>query len=206
MSKGGIVKCFHTVQTNRIRQPIRTAFAVLAVAAVPAGAVAVPTIANAATTSTAAACPSGWGSLPEASTWQGVGHLTNVRTGRHACFDRIVFDVDGKPSWYDVRYVTGVATVGEGKPIPLRGGAKLRIVLLTASYDETNHYTYNPANYNELTNVSGYRTFRQVVSAGSFEGQTTIGLGVRARLPFRVHTLTGPGSASHVIVDIAHSW
>jgi hypothetical protein len=208
MSEGGIVKCFHTVQSDRIRRPIRTALAVLAVAAVPAGAVAVPTLATATpTTTTAAGCPTGWGSLPEASTWQGVGHLTNVRTGRHACFDRIVFDVDGKPSWYDVRYVTNVYSVGEGKLIPLRGGAKLQIVLLTPSYDETNHYTYDPANYDELTDVAGYQTFRQVVSAGSFEGETTIGLGVRARLPFRVHTLAGPGAnQSRVIVDVAHRW
>ena len=34
-----------------------------------------------------------------------------------------------------------------------------------------------------MPNVAGYRTFRQVAWAGSFEGQTTVGLGVRARLP-----------------------
>jgi len=201
------VKCIPTIH---IRRPIRTALAVLAVAAVPVGAVAVPALAGpakaASTTAASATCPTGWGSLPEASTFQGVGHLTNVRTGRHACFDRIVFDIDGKPSWFRVAYVKDIATVGEGKLIPVRGGAKLAIVLLAASYDDTNHYTYDPANYDELTNVSGYRTFRQVVSAGSFEGQTTIGLGVRARLPFRVFTLTGPGSTSRVVVDVAHSW
>ncbi|TCO35604.1 hypothetical protein EV652_101488 [Kribbella steppae] len=201
------MKCIPTIH---IRRPIRTALAVLAVAAVPVGAVAVPALAGPATaasrTAAAATCPTGWGSLPEASTFQGLGHLTNVRTGRHDCFDRIVFDIDGKPSWFRVAYVNDIGTVGEGKPIPLRGGAKLAIVLLAASYDDTNHYTYDPANYDELTNVSGYRTFRQVVSAGSFEGQTTIGLGVRARLPFRVFTLTGPGSTSRVVVDVAHSW
>jgi hypothetical protein len=54
--------------------------------------------------------------------------------------------------------------------------------------------------------VTDYRTFRQVAFAGSFEGQTTIGLGVRARLPFRVLTLTGPGTSSRIVVDVAHSW
>jgi hypothetical protein len=205
------VKCIPTIN---IRRPIRTALAVLAVAAVPAGAVAVPALAGpskaaAVTTAVAATCPTGWGSLPEASTFQGVGHLTNVRTGQHACFDRIVFDIAGKPSWFRVQYVKDISSVGEGKLIPVRGGAKLAIVLLAASYEETNgtnHYTYDPANYDELTNVTGYRTFRQVVSAGSFEGTTEIGLGVRARLPFRVFTLTGPGTSSRVVVDVAHSW
>jgi hypothetical protein len=50
-------------------------------------------------------------------------------------------------------------------------------------------------------NVSGYRTFRQVAWAGSFEGVTTVGLGTRARLPFRVFTLPG-----RVVVDVAHRW
>ena len=204
------MKCIPTIHHRR---PIRTALAVLAVAAVPAGAVAVPALAgpsNAASTTVATAaavtCRTAWGSLPEASTFQGVGHLTNVRTGRHACFDRIVFDIDGKPSWFRVQYVKDISTVGEGKLIPLRGGAKLAIVLLAPSYDDTNRYTYDPANYDELTNVRGYRTFRQVVSAGSFEGETTIGLGVRARLPFRVFTLAGPGTTSRVVVDVAHRW
>ena len=57
-----------------------------------------------------------------------------------------------------------------------------------------------------LTNVAGYSTFRQVAYAGSFEGQTTIGLGVRARLPFRVFTLAGPGSDTRLVIDVAHHW
>jgi hypothetical protein len=57
--------------------------------------------------------------------------------------------------------------------------------------------------------VSGFTTFRQVASAGSFEGVSSIGLGVRARLPFRVVTASGiPGSANgvRVVVDVAHRW
>jgi hypothetical protein len=185
-----------------IRKPIRTAFAVLAVAAIPAAAVAVPALADASTT-----CPTGWGSLPEASSYRGAGQLTNVRTGRHDCFDRIVFDVKGKPSWHRVQYVQNVYTSGQGALVPLRGGAKLEIILSVPSYDDAGNSTYLPANPNELTNVSGYRTFRQVAAAGSFEGETAIGLGVRARLPFRVSTLTGPGTTTtRIVVDVAHTW
>jgi hypothetical protein len=144
--------------------------------------------------------------LPEASTYRGAGQLTNVRTGRHDCYDRIVFDVKGKPSWLRVHYVQNVYTSGEGALVPLRGGAKLEIILSVPSYDDAGNSTYNPANRNELTNVAGYRTFRQVADAGSFEGETAIGLGVRARLPFKVSTLTGPGNTGRIIVDVAHSW
>jgi hypothetical protein len=136
----------------------------------------------------------------------GLGHLTNVRTGQHACFDRIVFDVKGTPSWYRVHYVDNVYTIGEGKLIPLRGGAKLEVILQVPSYDDDGRPTYNPPNYNEISNVSGYRTFRQVVDTGSFEGQTIIGVGVRARLPFRVFTITGPGNTGRIVVDVAHRW
>jgi hypothetical protein len=200
------VKCIQTIHHHH--KPIRTALAVLALAAVPVGAVSVPAhAARTTSTAVAATCATGWGSLPEASTYQGYGQLTNVRTGRHACYDRIVFDVQGKPSWFRVHYVKNIYTIGEGKLIPLRGGAKLEIILSVTPYDTDDGYvTYDPPNYNELTNVHGYRTFRQVVDAGSFEGETVIGVGVRARLPFRVFTLTGTGNKSRIVVDVAHHW
>jgi hypothetical protein len=60
------------------------------------------------------------------------------------------------------------------------------------------------ANPNELVNVTGWTTFRQIKLVGpSFEGVTQIGLGVRARLPFRVFTLTGPGSMTRLVIDVA---
>jgi hypothetical protein len=194
-----------TIRTNRTNRPsIRTLVALVAVAAVPVGAVSVP--APAAGSTATAACATAWGSLPEASNVRGTGVLTNVRTGRNACYDRIVFDVKGAPSWFRVEYVKDVFTVGEGARVPLRGGAKLQIVLSVPSYDDDGHGTYNPANPKELSNVNGYSTFRQVATAGSFEGETIIGVGVRARLPFRVFTLAGPGATNRIVVDVAHTW
>lgn len=62
-----------------------------------------------------------------------------------------------------------------------------------------------PANSHHLVNVTGFRTFRQVVGAGSFEGITSLGLGVRAKgLPFRVFRLAGPGSHSRLVIDVAN--
>ena len=57
--------------------------------------------------------------------------------------------------------------------------------------------------------MAGYSTFRQVAWAGTFEGQTTLALGVRARLPFRVFTLDGvpnSGDTPRVVIDVAHRW
>jgi hypothetical protein len=200
---------------DTIRRPIRTALAVLAVAAVPVAAVAVPTFASPAspatirTAATTTTCPSGWGSLPESGHRAGNpydGALTNVRSGRHACFDRLVVDFRGGSLGYDVHYVKAVSMDASGAPVPLRGGAKLQVIVRPPDYTLAGHSTYRPANRRELVNVTGYRTLRQVAWAGSFEGQTTLGVGVRARLPFRTFTLAGPGSNSRLVIDIAHHW
>jgi hypothetical protein len=192
----------------------KTILAALAVMAVPAAAFAAPTLAGSSTaphtTSTSAvavaSCPRGWGSLPEANSRMTQAPVTAVRTGRHACFDRLVVDIRGRAPGYDVRYVKNVYTDGAGHLVPLRGGAKLQVVVRAPAYSSTGAATYTPKNARELTSVSGYSTFRQVAYAGTFEGQTTIGLGVRARLPFRVYTLAGPGSNTRLVIDVAHRW
>ncbi|MEE2523172.1 hypothetical protein V1639_00095 [Pseudarthrobacter sp. J75] len=147
-----------------------------------------------------------WGSTAERNAAMSTASVTNVRTGQHYCFDRLVVDLNGPAAGYYVRYVSAVTEDGSGFSVPLRGGAFIQVTVNAPSYDASGNSTYTPANKRELQNVSGYQTFRQVASAGSFEGYTNIGLGVRARLPFRVFTLDGPGSGSRLVVDVAHFW
>jgi hypothetical protein len=66
--------------------------------------------------------------------------------------------------------------------------------------------TYDPQDPARLVDVGGWSTFRQVAMAGSFEGQTTIGLGVRARLPMRAYRVDGPGHCQRLVIDVAHHW
>lgn len=151
-------------------------------------------------------CGIRWGSLAkDAGTGSGA-HLTGVRAGRHGCFDRLVLDFDGRARGYRVSYVAQVRSDGAGRVVPLRGGARLEIVARAAAYDDSGRATYRARNQSELVAVGGWRTFRQVAWAGSFEGQSTVGLGVRARLPFRVLTLDGPGGGSRIVIDVAHRW
>ncbi|MDX2601975.1 hypothetical protein PV379_48745 [Streptomyces caniscabiei] len=155
---------------------------------------------------TAAACPTGWGSLAKGSPDSGAAPLSDIRTGRHDCFDRIVFDVPdgGAHVGYYVQYVDRLHQVGSGDPIPVKGGAILEIRVAAPSYDpETGGVVY-PGDVAEPlpgVNLTGYRTFRDTRFAGSFEGETQIGVGVRARLPFRVLQLS-----DRLVVDVAHSW
>jgi hypothetical protein len=57
-----------------------------------------------------------------------------------------------------------------------------------------------------VVDVAGYQTLRSVVFGGSFEGLTTFGVGVRARLPFRVFALAGPGGDTRIVLDVLHKW
>jgi hypothetical protein len=158
---------------------------------------------------TTSSCGVVWGSLARSNgTAHTTGTLDGVRAGRHTCFDRLVLDVDDVPGslTYDVRYVDTVRADGSGMAVPLAGGADLQVVLRAAAYDDRGRSTYPVADPTELVDVDGWSTFRQVAWAGSFEGQTTVGLGVRARLPFRVLVLDGPGDGARLVVDVAHRW
>lgn len=66
--------------------------------------------------------------------------------------------------------------------------------------------TYDHTVGDHVANVAGYRTLRDVVYGGSLEGHTEFGVGVRARLPFRVFTLAGPDGGSRIVIDVAHKW
>lgn len=153
-----------------------------------------------------APCPTGWGSLPKVSDTETAATLTGIRAGRFRCHDRVILDLEGAPDGYDVRYVEGFSTEGEGRDVPARGGAHLQVIVRSPAHDDAGQPTYTPADPAEVVPTRGARTLRQGVWLGSFEGQTSIGLGVRARLPYRVHVMDGPGSTSRVVVDIAHTW
>ncbi len=144
-----------------------------------------------------------WGSLPKQLSPGANGQIVDFRTGQHPCFDRLVIDVDGDVAGYTVQYVSQVARDGSGRVVPLAGGARLEVIARVPIVATDAFFT---GNGDDVANVNGYRTFRQVAYAGSFEGQTTTGLGVRARLPFRVFLLDGPGDNSRMVVDVAHRW
>jgi hypothetical protein len=119
----------------------------------------------------------------------------------------MVIDVPGARAahlGYSVRYVSRIYQDGSGRVIPVAGGAVLEVRVTAPAYDpETGAPAYPARAGRPLPGVdlTGYRTFRDTRFVGSFEGDTQIGLGVRARLPFRVQALDG-----RVVVDVAHNW
>ncbi|WP_449657690.1 AMIN-like domain-containing (lipo)protein [Streptomyces acidicola] len=166
------------------------------------GAGAVPAAAAAPQTT---ACETGWGSMAKSAPGSTAmtGSLTDVRTGRHACYDRMVFDIPGMttddPALYWVQYVPGFAHPPSQTGIPVDGGAVIEIEF-TAPVDDS-QYPVRLADPLPGLDFSGYQTFRDAKFGGYYYGGTHIGLGVRAKLPFRVLVLP-----DRLVVDVAHSW
>ncbi len=199
-----------------LRSAILAAVAAVALTAplalAPASAAAAPAGIKAA----APYCGITWGSLakngqayPSTAPAPDPGGISGVRAGRHACFDRLVIDLDEPGTTWFVQYVDQVTTGGQGAVVPTAGGARLQISVMGHEYSLDGEQAiplYAPADDTRVTGVTGFRTFRQVTYGGSFEALHDFGLGVRARLPFRVFVLAGPGDGSRLVIDVAHRW
>ena len=181
-----------SVHAHRARRRVAGGLAALATGA---ALLAAPAVAGAGSAA-AATCGTAWGSRAKTSAPMATGRVTGVRAGRHACFDRLVLDLTGRAPGFDVRYVSAVTQDGSGFPVPVVGGARLAVVAHKGA-------TAVPA----MPSVAGFTTFRQVRWAGSFEGQSTVALGVRSRLPLRTFTTYDAVThRSRLVLDVAHAW
>ena len=136
--------------------------------------------------------------MPMASA-QSVPTLSNIRTGQHAGFSRVVLDMSGLPTEHRVREVTSVADCGSGNPISMPGSTEiLHVVLIgAAAHDDNGNPTYTGSrNFATpgLTNVN------RVALTCDFEA--TLGIAVGYGNPnswHRVFTLTSP---NRVVIDV----
>src|SRR5436305_835276 len=105
----------HQTGMKRIHLPRTFAAAIFLVAATVGGAAAV--------TASAAApsCGITWGSLPRVNDTMSPAALGDVRTGRHDCYDRVVFDFDAPASGYHVEYADHVYSQGKGDVLNVAG-------------------------------------------------------------------------------------
>jgi hypothetical protein len=168
-----------------------------------APAAAVPT-ATATAVAAAPYCGITWGSGAKTAGTLSTAPLVKVVTSRAGCWDRTVFEFDGAVRGYSVAYATSITTEGRGlELVPyVAGGDRLGVSLRAPALAPA--YPARPGDH--AANVLAYRTLRDVVYGGSFEGYSTFAVGVRARLPFRVLIAPGPGTHSQIIMDVAHLW
>ncbi|WP_338674434.1 hypothetical protein V1460_16275 [Streptomyces sp. SCSIO 30461] len=154
----------------------------------------------------AAGCSTVWGSGAKSAENTEGKSLKNITTSRGKCYDRMVFEVGGaaRSLGYRVGYVDAFRRDGSGDAMRVAGGAILQIFVSASSCDpNTLRQTYAGRAGKPLpgVDVTGYKTFRDARFGSSFEGRTQVGLGVRARLPFRVTQSHGK-----LVVDVAHTW
>jgi hypothetical protein len=197
-----------------IRSRLAAVLAMATMATVAAVGLATP--ASAQSTASAPFCGQYWGSLPKGSDVPlSYSTLLKVRAGQHDCYDRMVIDIDGQVGGYAVQYDPEHTLFSSPDPAFYpRGGAYLVIYVKNAVIPRPSpsHASTAVESADEAVNVSGFRTFRQIkeliyggLGSTGLVGDT-LALGVRARLPFRVFTLQGPGSMSRLVIDVAHRW
>lgn len=153
-----------------------------------------------------------WGASPRTgSTAMSPSALYLTRVGRHACYDRVVFDINGPEAvGFAVRYVPVVMVDPTGTPVPVAGRAVLQVTMRARilGADNQGHQPWRPTpsvgqSLVAASGISGSTSLRAVTFAGSFEGQTNVAVGVREKLPFRV-LVTSERGYRHVVLDIAH--
>jgi len=154
-----------------------------------------------------------WNTADETAAPYSTDALYLVRVGQHDCYDRVVLDINGPNEvGYLVRYVPVVTADGSGDPIPVAGGAALMVIIHTPplGFDSGGHqpgkvFANTGDHLYPAAELDGWRSLRAVRFAGYFEGQSTLAVGVRDNLPFRVFTQLDPTSQiRRIIIDIAH--
>ena len=155
-----------------------------------------------------------WGTGEETAAPYSTDALYLARAGQHDCYDRLVLDVNGPADvGYAVRYVPVVTVDGSGKPLPVAGKAALQVVVHAPplGLDDSGHQPGRPfANTGDYLytadQLARWQSLRAVRFAGFFEGQSTLAVGVRERLPFRVSSqLDRANQVRRLVIDIAHT-
>ena len=135
-----------------------------------------------------------WAAPPAGA--QSAPTLVAVRAGRHAGFDRVVFEFRGPvPATRHIRYVDQLVQDGSGEPVSVAGDASLEVVFEGANaHNDRGRPTVSPRRFSP-----GFTALKEVAQVGDFEAVVGYGLGVDRERPFKVSTLGGP---SRLVVDI----
>jgi hypothetical protein len=127
--------------------------------------------------------------------------LTDVRTGGHTGFARVVFDFEGDaaPGW-TVAYEPGPFTADPSDlPLNVAGSAFLRVRMEPAAgYDQGTA----TATYTGPERVGGTSPVTEVVRQGDFEAVLSWVVGVDGERPFAVAWLQDPG---RLVIDVSSS-
>ncbi len=135
----------------------------------------------------------------EVDSMAGMKGVTDVRTGEHTYFDRVVFEIggEGEAGW-QMTYVDEAREPGTGDPVDVAGDAVLEVVVTGVAL---------PADLpDDLEIWDGDRVqtgedgvVTEVVGSALFEGRHTFFIGVDEAQPFVVERLSDP---QRIVIDV----
>ena len=183
-----------TTRTRRIAR--RTAAGVGAAAVLAAGA---------AFTGASAHEVAGTSAQVSNRTPSSIPKVTNLRYASHGTssdgYDRVVVDLSGSATGYDVRYVSSPTHCGSGSKVSVPGTRVLQVTLRPAqAHTDAGANTYmGPGR--TTAKSTGLPTLKGVRMTCDFEGHVTFVLGLDHKAGFHVSRLSDP---TRLYVDIAH--
>jgi hypothetical protein len=128
-----------------------------------------------------------------------MAELTDITSGRHDTFDRIVLAFDGPAPECSAGYMDQIVADGSGQPISVDGNVFLQVTLRgAAAHDDAGQQTYNGPT---TIDTADLKNIAAVTKAGDFEGHVTIGLGMDKKTHYNVFALSGP---TRVVIDVGH--
>ena len=127
------------------------------------------------------------------------GPIADVLPSAGSCYDTIVFRIaSSEAPGFVARYVPQVTDDPTGVPVPLFGLADLQLTI----YAPVDGASWNGYEYRT---GGEYGSLRHIKFAGSFEGVTTFGIGVKDKVPFAVeYSRDESNGTGTVIVYLAH--
>lgn len=123
--------------------------------------------------------------------------VVDLRYARHASFDRVVIDIEGRLPGYTTRYVKTHHYDGSGAEVPIRAG--LDIVLFPAYA----HFPSGRSCYDGPTLVRPkLPALKAIAFTGDYEGYVSFAFGLDGRNPYRIWRLHDP---QRIVIDFRHA-
>ncbi|MFF7242906.1 hypothetical protein ACFZBU_03295 [Embleya sp. NPDC008237] len=127
----------------------------------------------------------------------GTTYLTNIRTGQHATFDRVVLDFSAGVPAYGVTGTSSLEQCASGKPVSFPNSAEyVELDIASAAHDDNGNATYTGPRtvVTNMPSLTGYAV------TCDFEGKLKVGIGYKSNVQQVVTSvLTNP---SRIVIDV----
>ena len=125
--------------------------------------------------------------------------VTNLRTGGHSGFDRVVIDYKGKKPAVKLSLVNSLYSCGKGDRLTIPGDRILKIDLTPAqAHNQRGQNVYSGPGRLSTSTVN-LTTIKSVRMACDFEGHVTWGVGVKTLKSYSVSHLSDP---KRIVIDL----